>query len=182
MKEKEWLITNILSFLFQQFFQELSPGFGSNLGLLTSVSLYWFLIPLPTGAPGYSLAAGGGAYALSTQPSSLSMTQTVPVATSSLSSQSQNPYPTYISPQLGPVQISPSQNPYAAAATGHPLYPASHLAGLQVQQSQVVVKCRNFVSRVMQLLIGSWAMFFKSSLWLCTENCISTGVRKPGNT
>ncbi|XP_045193496.1 collagen alpha-1(X) chain-like isoform X2 [Mercenaria mercenaria] len=96
------------------------PGAGS---LVTSPSM------VQGAAAGYPLTAGAG-YSLSAQPSSLA--QPVPV-----SSPGQSQYPTYISSQLTPLQISPSQNPYAASATGHPLYPGSPYASLQMAGAQM---------------------------------------------
>lgn len=93
---------------------------------------------LYTGSPGYSLSAGyytpSVTSALTVQPSSLSESSRLPASTSPATS-TPSQYPTYIGTQLGPMQISPSQNPYAAAATGHPLYP-SPLTSLQVQTQQ----------------------------------------------
>jgi len=83
-----------------------------------------------TGATGYPLTAGAG-YTLQTQSS---MGSPVPMPSSS---QAGSQYPTYIGSQFAPIQISPSQNPYAASATGHPLYPSNPYAGLQLQASQV---------------------------------------------
>ena len=103
------------------------------------VRLVWSI----TGSPGYSLSAGyytpSVTSALSVQPSSLSAESSsrLPASTSP-STPAQTQYPTYIGTQLGPMQISPTQNPYAAAATGHPLYP-SPLTGLQVQTQQAQV-------------------------------------------
>lgn len=91
---------------------------------------------LYTGSPGYSLSTG---YYTPSVTSALSVQQPTTVTESSRMTSTASPpaptqsqYPTYIGTQLGPMQISPSQNPYAAAATGHPLYP-SPLSGLQVQ-------------------------------------------------
>jgi len=83
---------------------------------------------------GYALSAGGYTY----QGQPVTLAQAMPVATSSMSSQTQqSQYPTYLASQMGMVQVSPSQSPYAAAAaTGHPLYPSSPYAGLQLQQYQ----------------------------------------------
>lgn len=90
------------------------------------------------GQPGYSLSAGyyspSVTSALSVQPTSITESSRLS-STSSPATSTQSTYPTYIGTQLGPVQISPSQNPYAAAATGHPLYP-SPLTSLQVQTQQ----------------------------------------------
>lgn len=102
------------------------PGAGS---LVSSPSM------VPAGAAaGYPLTAGAG-YSLSAQQSTLA--QPVPVAATSLSSPAQSQYPTYIGSQLTPLQISPSQNPYAASATGHPLYPGSPYASLQMAGAQM---------------------------------------------
>ena len=100
--------------------------------------LYIILFIL-AGSPGYSLSAGyytpSVTSALSVQPSSLSESNSRLPSSTSPSTPTQTQYPTYIGTQLGPMQISPSQNPYAAAATGHPLYPSA-LTGLQVQTQQ----------------------------------------------
>ncbi|KAL4234726.1 hypothetical protein ACF0H5_006368 [Mactra antiquata] len=102
------------------------PGAGT---LVSSPSL----IP-GAAATGYPLTAGAG-YPLTAQPSSLG--QPVPVAATTLSSHAQSQYPTYIGSQLTPLQISPSQSPYAASATGHPLYPGSTYTSLQVAGAQI---------------------------------------------
>lgn len=99
-----------------------SAGFPGSSALVSSPSV------LSGAAAGYPLMAGTG-YAISTQASSLG--QAVPVAVSSQYTAAQSQYPTYIGSQLTPLQISPSQSPYATA-TGHPLYPSSPYASLQM--------------------------------------------------
>lgn len=98
----------------QQRYMVSQPYPGGNT-LVSSASVL-------TGAPGYPLTASAAGYPLT--------------VTTSLGSQSPAGYPTYINSQFGPMQISPSQSPYATAA-GHPLYSNSPYAGLQMQQAQV---------------------------------------------
>lgn len=105
-----------------------SAGYPSSASLVSSPSM------VPGAATGYPLTAGAG-YSLSAQPSSLA--QPMPVAATTLSSAGQSQYPTYLGSQLTPLQISPSQNPYAASATGHPLYPGSPYASLQMAGAQM---------------------------------------------
>lgn len=105
---------------------------GSTVGATSS---------LYQGQPGYSLSAGyyspSVTSALSVQPSSVTESSRLPT-TSSPTTSTQSQYPTYIGTQLGPMQISPSQNPYAAAATGPPLYPSPYTSlQIQTQQAQM---------------------------------------------
>lgn len=100
-----------------------SAGYPGSSALVSSPSM------IPGAAAGYPLMAGTG-YAISTQG------QAIPVAVSSQYTLAQSQYPTYIGSQLTPLQVSPSQSPYASA-TGHPLYPSSPYASLQMAGAQI---------------------------------------------